>query len=137
MRKFLIATHGTFASGIKTSLELIAGPCGQVYTLDAYLEGGKTIEDELDDLINSMDESDELVVLTDLAGGSVTNRILVKTPQPAVHLVAGVNLPLLLDVVLADEQTPLSEIIEPAIARAKEQILDVKQWMLLNGAGTD
>ena len=132
MRKFLIASHGTFASGIKSSLEIIAGTCDQVFTLDAYVNEEITIEEELDAVLSQLAEADELIIFTDLAGGSVTNRILIKSQQSNIHLVAGLNLPMLIEVVLAEPQIPIAEVLETALTNAREQILDVKKWMVSN-----
>lgn len=137
MRKFLIATHGTFASGIKTSLELIAGTCDQVSTMDAYVEEAFSVEEKLEVILDQLTEQDELIIFTDLAGGSVTNRILMKSRSENIHLVAGLNLPLLIEVVLADPGTPVAEVLETALANAREQIINVKQWMVSNEQSMD
>lgn len=129
MRKFLIATHGTFASGIKTSLELIAGICDQVLTMDAYMEEAFSVEEKLEGVLDQLSAEDELIIFTDLAGGSVTNRILLKSQSSKIYLVAGVNLPLLIEVVLADPKIPVKEILETALVNARKQMMDVKQWM--------
>jgi fructoselysine and glucoselysine-specific PTS system IIA component len=128
MRKFLMATHGKFASGIKTSLEIIAGTCDQVYTIDAYMEDNKSVETEFLQVLSQISNEDELIVFTDLAGGSITNQILQNALKPNVYVVAGVNLPLLIDVVLANSEIPTAEVIDAAILNAREQIFDVKQF---------
>ena len=38
MRKFLIATHGTFANGVKSSLDIIIGQTENVFLIQAYVE---------------------------------------------------------------------------------------------------
>jgi len=137
MRKFLIASHGTFATGIKSSLEIIAGTCNQVFTIDAYVREEITIEEEMDAVLSQLTEEDELIIFTDLVGGSVTNRILIKSQQSNIHLVAGLNLPLLIEVVLSELEIPIAEVLETALTNAREQILDVKKWMVLNQEFTD
>lgn len=132
MRKFLIATHGAFASGIKSSLEIITGTFEQVKTIDAYGSSEITIEEEMDSVLSLLGVEDELIILTDLAGGSVTNRILMKSRQSNIHLVAGLNLPLLIEVVLAEPDIPVAEVLETAMNNAREQIMDVKRWMASN-----
>ncbi|HLN72649.1 MAG: PTS sugar transporter subunit IIA [Methylococcaceae bacterium] len=130
MRKFLIATHGTFASGIKASLELIAGTCDQVLTIDAYINDELSLEEEMDAILDQLAEKDELIIFTDLAGGSVTNRLLMKSKPSNIHLVGGLNLPLLIEVVLADPEIPVPAVLETALTNAREQIINVKQWMV-------
>ena len=112
MRKFLIATHGSFAAGIKSSLEMIIGSTENVYVIQAYTEGNKDIADELDEIMQKVSDDDELIIFTDLAGGSITNQVLQTALKKNVYIIAGVNLPLLLDIVLSDPEVPVNEIIE-------------------------
>jgi mannose/fructose-specific phosphotransferase system component IIA len=44
-----------------------------------------------------------------------------------VHIVSGFNLPLLLDILLSDTDSPVTEIIENGIINAKEQIVYVNK----------
>ena len=127
MRKFLIATHGSFAAGIKSSLEMIIGSTENVYIIQAYTESNKTITDELDEIMQKVSENDELIIFTDLAGGSITNQVLQTALKKNVYIIAGVNLPLLLDVVLSDPEVPVSEVIEAGISNARDQIVFVNE----------
>lgn len=138
-RKFLIATHGAFAKGIRSSLDIIAGPMVHVYLIQAYLEENKPIEKDLIDLLGSEYRAEEeWMIFSDLLGGSITNQILQVALRKNVHVVAGFNLPVLLDVLLADTDTPVEEVIEQAIINAKEQLVYVNK--LINqkkGEGSD
>jgi fructoselysine and glucoselysine-specific PTS system IIA component len=46
-----------------------------------------------------------------------------------VHLVSGFNLPLLIEILLSDIDTPVNEVIENAIGAAKEQMVYVNKLM--------
>ncbi len=70
---------------------------------------------------------DELIIFTDLAGGSITNQVLQTALKKNVYIVAGVNLPLLLDIVLSDPEIPVNEVIETGILNAKDQIVFVNK----------
>ncbi|HEX9511168.1 MAG TPA: hypothetical protein VF939_11850 [Puia sp.] len=126
-RKFLIATHGAFAKGISSSLELIIGPMENVHLIQAYIDENKSIEEELTSLLGNAGEDDEWVIFSDLLGGSITNQILQVALRENVHLVAGFNLPVLLDVFLADADSPVSAVIEQAIINAREQLVYVNK----------
>jgi fructoselysine/glucoselysine PTS system EIIA component len=127
MRKFLIATHGSFAKGVKSSLDIIMGETENIFLIEAYVNENKTIEDELNTVLENINSEDELIVFTDLMGGSITNQILRHALRENVHIVSGFNLPLLIDVLLADTNTPATEIIETSITNAREQIVYVNK----------
>ncbi len=127
MRKFLIATHGSFAKGVKSSLDIIMGKTENIFLIEAYVNENKTIEDELNTVLENINREDELIVFTDLMGGSITNQILRQALRENVHIVSGFNLPLLIDVLLADINTPVTEIIETSISNAREQIVYVNK----------
>jgi fructoselysine and glucoselysine-specific PTS system IIA component len=122
-RKFLIVSHGGLARGTKSSLEMIAGPAEEVYVLEAYVEENKPIEEELVELFAR--EGVEWVVFSDLLGGSVTNQVLRAGKDREVYVVAGFNLPLVIEVVLSDHSLPVAEILAEAIGRAREQLVFV------------
>jgi fructoselysine/glucoselysine PTS system EIIA component len=132
MRKFLIATHGTFASGIKSSLDIIIGSLDNVFLIQAYTGENKSIQDEVDAVLQQINKDDELIVFTDLMGGSITNQILQFALKDNVYIISGVNLPLLLDVMLADSNTPVEEVIEAGISNAKDQIVFVNKLITSN-----
>ncbi|SEI53712.1 PTS system, mannose-specific IIA component [Dyadobacter sp. SG02] len=125
MRKFLIATHGTFAGGIRSSLEMIIGPQEHIHLIQAYAEENKGLEDELETVLAGLSDDDELVVFTDLLGGSVTNQVLRYALKENVHIVSGINLPLLVEVLMADPEEPVKGVIAHAIQAARDQMVYV------------
>lgn len=128
-RKFLIATHGHFAKGVKSSLDIIIGQTDNVFLIEAYVNENKGIEDEIADVLNNIGDDDELIAFTDLLGGSITNQVMRGTQGKNVHIVSGFNLALLIEVLMADAETPAAEVIEEAITNAKEQIVYVTKLM--------
>jgi mannose/fructose-specific phosphotransferase system component IIA len=132
MRKFLIATHGIFARGIKSSLDLIIGETDNIFLVQAYVDGNTSIEEDLGKVLENIGPQDELVVFTDLLGGSITNQVLRYALKENVHIVSGVNLPLLIDIVLADSATPAEEVIESALTNAREQLVYVNKLITAN-----
>lgn len=128
-RKFLIATHGHLATGIKSSLDIIIGETDNVFLIEAYVEENKGIEGDLEKILKDLQPHDELIVFTDLLGGSITNQVLRYTQGQPVHVVSGFNLALLIEVLMADAQTPAAEVIESAIVNAREQIAYVTKLM--------
>ncbi len=130
MRKFLIATHGSFADGIRSSLEIIMGTLDNVFLIQAYTGENKSLREDLDKVLEQINKDDELIVFTDLIGGSVTNQVIQYALKENVFIVAGFNLPLLLDILLADPETPVNKVIETGISNAKDQIVFVNKLIM-------
>jgi mannose/fructose-specific phosphotransferase system component IIA len=131
-RKFLIATHGAFAKGVKSALDMIAGEMENISLIQAYLDQSRPVEEELADVLASLSATDELVIFTDLLGGSVNNIMLRNALRDHVHIVSGFNLPLLIEIALSDADSPVAEVIEEAINNAKGQMVYVNHLITLN-----
>ncbi|HVV03437.1 MAG TPA: hypothetical protein VHC96_04405 [Puia sp.] len=131
-RKFLIATHGTFAKGLKSSLDVIAGPQENVFFIQAYLDNVDSIQDELETLLKNKGPREEWVIFTDLLGGSVTNQVVRYASGEHVHIIAGVNLPLLLELVLSDPAIPVEAVVEDILIKAREQMVYVNKLLQSN-----
>ncbi|MEO6978445.1 MAG: hypothetical protein ABI113_08700 [Mucilaginibacter sp.] len=128
-RKFLIATHGTFAAGVKSSLDIIIGNEIPVFLIQAYVDETVSVETQINEVMAQVSETDELIIFTDILGGSITNQILQHALRPNVYLVSGFNLPLLIEVLMGDTETPVEEVITDAIQNAKEQMTYVNKLL--------
>ena len=128
-RKFLIATHGTLASGVKSSLDIITGANDNLFLIQAYLEENKSLEEEILAILEHVDDNEELIVFSDLLGGSVTNQILQYGLRPNVHIVSGFNLALVIEIVLADTKIDIKQVIKESIENAKEQMVYVNKLL--------
>ena len=133
MRKILIVSHGELAGGMQSALELITGADSGVVVLQAYVEENRSVEEELAGLFG---DGEEWVVFTDLLGGSITNQVLRTAAElgvmESVHIVAGMNLPLVIEVAMADPETPVMEVLNEAIGMARDQIAYVNQLIRNN-----
>lgn len=136
-RKFLIATHGTFASGVKSSLEIITGVNENLFLIEAYVEENKSLEEEIVAVLEQVGENEELIVLSDLLGGSVTNQILQYGLRPNVHIISGFNLALVIEVLLADTEPPIEQVISEALENAKEQMVYVNRLLTTQNNDND
>ena len=117
MRQFIIASHAHFATGIKESTELLTGSRDNVHDLSMYVDGRDDVAAEAAKVIDVISPDDDLVVCTDLLGGSVNNEFtkIVQT-RPNTYLVTNMNLPLLIQLFFSDENTPTEQVIREVIA---------------------
>lgn len=121
-RKLILASHGKLASGITSSLELICGKQLAIETLDCYLTEDFDLQKEVKNIMNAY-RDDEIVVVTDLFGGSVNNEFLTQINRPNFYLVAGMNLPFLVELSMQLQQAEsLPKLIESTLETSKQTI---------------
>lgn len=126
MRKFLFASHAYLAKGILSSLELIMGHQDNVRVLCAYTQDDFDIKQEIKNHIDALSCHDELIVVTDVLGGSVNNEFMsvLGDTDKNVYLVAGLNLALLMSLAARkDEDTATETLITECVEEAKETIV--------------
>lgn len=132
MRRLLVATHGRFAEGIGETLGLILGASQPLEILNAYTTPDFDMAKAAKDYVSGLGEEDELIVAADVFGGSVANAFTEYTADGRVHVVTGLNLPLLIVLVsmLGSEGSSgnsLEEMIQNAMEEAKEGIVYVNK----------
>lgn len=118
----ILASHGRFASGILHSLELICGKKQSIVAIDCYVEETFDLTTTVDTLMQTYKHS-EVIVITDIFGGSVNNEFLRYIQQPNFYLIAGLNLPLLIELTTQFQRGgAISETIHQTLANSKEMI---------------
>ena len=121
----IIATHGEFAAGIKQSSSMILGEQEKVESV-VFMpnEGPDDLYRKLQEAITKL-ETEEILFLVDLWGGSPfnqANRLLEESPENRA-IVAGLNLPMLLEAYGEREETDKAHnVAKSLINSAKDQI---------------
>lgn len=107
MRQIIVATHAHFADGIVESTQLLSGARDNVRALSMFVDGRDDVAAEAARILGKIPEADDLVICTDLLGGSVNNEFtkLVQA-RPNTHLVTNMNLPFLIQLLFAPEDEP-------------------------------
>lgn len=121
-KKLLIATHSVFADGIKNAMELVTGEQNSVSTLCAYTNDMTEVETPIKEIIDALCDDEELIVTTDIFGGSVNNEFMKYLSKSNIYLIAGVNLPLLFELIMNLESENTVQIIETAVKNARKQL---------------
>jgi len=112
----IVAGHGDFANGLISAVEVITGRRGVLVAVSGRDLSGSNIENLIR---RTVEETGVRVVFTDLQAGSCTMsaRRVFRDTADAV-LIAGVNLPMLIDFVFAD-QVPAPEAARRAFERGR------------------
>lgn len=121
-KKLLIATHSVFADGIKNAMELVTGEENSVSTLCAYTNDMTEVETPIKEIIDALCDDEELIVTTDIFGGSVNNEFMKYLSKSNIYLIAGVNLPLLFELIMNLESENTVQMIETAVKNARKQL---------------
>lgn len=117
MRQFIIASHAHFAAGINESVSLLSGERDNVRTLSMYVDGNNDLAAAAAKMLDETPEGDDLVVCTDLFGGSVNNEFTsIVQRRPNTYLVTNMNLPLLIQLLFAEEGRDTAEVIREICA---------------------
>ena len=121
-KKLLIATHSVFADGIKNAMELVTGEQNSVSTLCAYTNDMTEVVTPIKEIIDALCDDEELIVTTDIFGGSVNNEFMKYLSKSNIYLIAGVNLPLLFELIMNLESENTVQMIETAVKNARKQL---------------
>ena len=120
MLKLFLSSHGTFASGLNSSLDILLGGAKNLTVFDAYVTQ-ENLADVLDAYFAEVPAEDQVVLLSDLYGGSVNTVMVQWLERPNTFLIAGVNLALLLELGMrADPVTP--EYLDELITTSREAL---------------
>ena len=128
MLGLLVTGHGHFATGLNSSLELIAGAQPNVAFVDFEADQSfEILKDKLTKALDSLKEYDGVLVLSDLPGGSpfkTAVELKYERQDQAIEVIAGTNLPLLIasSTMTAVFENPL-DLAEAMIPEGKDSII--------------
>jgi mannose/fructose/sorbose-specific phosphotransferase system IIA component len=134
MRGYLLISHGTYATALKSSLAMITGELDSVFAIGLEpSDGPESFGAKMDAQLAHMAAYAEIIVFTDLLGGSPGNAAVTKfMADPRVHIVAGMNFPMLLNTVLSEGIA-----IDAVVQSGKDGIVDVKAFIQASSSDVD
>lgn len=98
----IVTGHGHFATGLTSSIDLIAGSQDNYVAVDFDGEGTEKLENDLKAAIEKLSGCEGIIVFSDLAGGSpLKTAAIVTAGNPNVKVIAGTNLPMLCEIAMA------------------------------------
>ncbi|HEM3238328.1 TPA: PTS sugar transporter subunit IIA [Streptococcus suis 6407] len=125
MIKVIVVAHGQFASGILTSLKLIAGEVENIEAID-FSEGMSA--QELKARIKSAILGErEVLILTDLLGGTpfkVSVELATEQKEQNVVVLSGLNLAMILEANFSRLTDDLEQLVGKLITTSKYGIVD-------------
>ena len=115
MLRFVLASHGKMAEGMRDSIHLILGKSVDICTICAYTRGPDDVIKEIKQMFETFAKEDKVIVMTDLFGGSVSTAFAGMLAERNFWLVAGVSLGLVAELLLIKEDDNIEESIEEAL----------------------
>ena len=124
MISVIIGTHGMFSEEILKSAEMIFGNQENVGTVTFKPgEGVDNLVEKYNKLINELDCTDGVLFMVDLFGGSPFNAAsIIAMKHDNMEIVAGVNLPMILETLGSRDFSTLPELLAIAENSGKEAI---------------
>lgn len=122
----IVTGHGHFASGLTSSLKLIAGEPKNYAAVDfEETDSTEDLAKKLTDAMDSLKECEEIIVLSDLAGGSpLKTAVEIGYPRQNVEVIAGTNLGMLVEINLTRTfAESVKDLAESAVNVGKEQVM--------------
>lgn len=128
MNNIILASHGEMSQGLKQTVSMLLGDCENIYALSAFRDEDESVVKGAENLISKVGTKN-LYILTDIFGGSVNNELLVlQNKYPDIHLIAGMNLPLVISIAAHPEkisEDQLNQILE----ESRQGIIDCKKLL--------
>lgn len=122
MFRLVLASHGRLAEGMKNTVQIILGEFVELNTICAYVDENSNLEDQIEQLWNRFDESDEIVIVTDLFGGSVNNEFMNLLNRKKFWLIAGMNLSMIIELAFLSGTDNIEEKLEHIVQKSRESI---------------
>ena len=121
----IIVTHGNLADEIYNSAQMIVGSQSGILTYSVKKgTSPETIQDHVESSIASLMTSyDEILLLTDIFGGTPTNVCSLFLEQEIIELISGVNLPMVIKFIALRQTMKITCLVTALIDYGKKGII--------------
>lgn len=133
MLGIIVASHGNFASGITSMLELVVGKTEHYEYIDFQQgESQEELEIKLEVKLNILKDCGKIVIMTDISGGSPFKAaVTCAVSDGRLNVIAGTNVPMLVELIFGRMTSDDSEeLIRKALEAGKQQITRFHKDML-------
>lgn len=120
MNHIIVITHSNLAEGFRNSVDFLTGKGNSIYFINAY-QGNENWLNKAEKYLKKVKSDDVKIVLTDIYGGSVNQKMAILKSEYDFILIAGTNLPLVLALVLEEKELTKDKCKE-LIGEARRQL---------------
>lgn len=119
----IVAAHGSLATELVATAELIMGPLPRVAGCNVSPAlSPEAMEGELSRVISELDKGDGVLVLADLLGGTPCTRSLALCQRAHLEVLTGVSLPMLLKACSLRNSRSLRELAQHVVESGRGSI---------------
>jgi mannose PTS system EIIA component len=132
----VIVSHGPLADSLKAAAEMIVGPQTDIRAIGMGAAADvDRLRADIESAVEQVGGAQASLVLVDVMGGSPANAsaYLAVAGTPVV---CGVNLPMLLEVLMARTELDAAALAERALSAGKDSVLDLRRQLTATGTGT-
>lgn len=119
----IICTHKRTGVEIKNSVEMITGMGDNIEVIE-FLEDNspEEVSEKYQSAIEKLN-TNKIIFLVDIKGGTPFNcAARMKIENPSYEVITGVNIPMVISFLMADENEDIEQIVKKSIKEAKDSI---------------
>ena len=102
-------------------MNFLIGNVDNVDYITAYVDGAKPINEQIEEYFAKIPQEDEVVIFTDIKGGSVNQKMIPYCVRENTFLVSGFNLAILIEVTMTPEKLT-NDFLKAKIEEARNQL---------------
>ena len=131
----IVTGHGHFATGLTSSVDLIAGPQQNYVAVDFDGNGTEKLEADLAAAFETLKDGSGIIVFSDLAGGSpFKTAAVLAAGNNKIKVLAGTNLSMLCEISMARTMIDdLDMLVSRALSVGKDGVQQFEMPALNNG----
>ncbi len=130
MTEYIIASHAHLSQGLVEALSFLAGEREDVHVLTPFVDGHLDVEGEVQGALDRIPDDRNVIVCTDILGGSVNNEFVkALARRPRTYVVTNMNLPTVISLVFSGEGRDPEELIREVLAQTEVQPTFVNDFL--------
>lgn len=129
MVQIILASHGDLAKGMKDTLSMIIGDVSMVEAFSSYRNEDINVREVVEKIVKEKYSEGDIFIFTDILGGSVNTEMMSLIKEyPKIHVISGMNLPIVISV--ATQMEEISEsLLQKIIQESQQGIVDCNKLL--------
>ena len=123
--RLIVLSHGSFAQGLVETSMMLYGHAGGNNVYPICLGPEESTEEYLGRVTEKLEDPEKTLVLIDIYGGSPFNTVVKLSREKKIYALAGINVPLMLEILVRRETMSAREILEEVTQLAEGSIVNV------------